>query len=474
MEVVYLVTIQKTELKEGILKGIEKAKKSSASILVSNVQKIESIKPLSFFSTGIKYYGERFFWKHSSEEFYIVGLGICKQIITDQAADRFFLVEKEWKRLMETAIVHKNEEIQGTGPTAFGCFSFDPLKEKTPLWTKFSDSIFYIPRYMLTIIKGQMYLTTNVICTYHDDQSVAKKIEREIQEILGGAGNEYENFDDNPLYKKIAIKPEEWKAAVTSIAQDLKNSSSLKKVVLARELRLVFNKKIAVEKVLQSLLKEQHDSFIFAFEANGDCFIGATPERLVKKEKDQVFSACLAGSIARGKTEEEDFELGNSLLRDKKNMIEHQYVVDMIKDAMDETCSEVIIPERPRLFKLKHIQHLYTPVIGKADQDTSFLTLVERLHPTPALGGLPKNEAMLKIREVEDLDRGLYAGPVGWFDHKGNGDFSVAIRSGLIQNNEVSIFAGCGVVQDSVADSEFEETNIKFKPMLSALGGLKE
>ena len=98
---------------------------------------------------------------------------------------------------------------------------------------------------------------------------------------------------------------------------------------------------------------------------------------------------------------------------------------------------------------------------------------MKRLHPTPALGGLPKKEAIDKIREVEALDRGLYGGPVGWFDHQGNGDFAVSIRSGLIQGNEASIFAGCGVVQDSIAELEFEETNIKFKPMLSALGGLK-
>ena len=157
----------------------------------------------------------------------------------------------------------------------------------------------------------------------------------------------------------------------------------------------------------------------------------------------------------------------------EKNLMEHQYVVDMIKEAMEETCSEVIIPEQPRLLKLKNIQHLYTPVKGKANQDTSLLSLVERLHPTPALGGLPKNAAIEKIREVEDLDRGLYGGPIGWFDYQGNGEFAVAIRSGLIQGDEASIFAGCGVVEDSIAEMEYEETNIKFTPMLSALGGLK-
>ena len=186
-----------------------------------------------------------------------------------------------------------------------------------------------------------------------------------------------------------------------------------------------------------------------------------------------MYSTCLAGSIARGKDEVEDELLGNMLLNDDKNLIEHQYVVDMIKEAMEDTCSEVVIPEHPRLLKLKHIQHLYTPVKGKVNPDSSLLSLVERLHPTPALGGLPRKTAVEKIREVEDLDRGFYGGPLGWFDHQGNGEFAVAIRSGLIQGNEASIFAGCGVVGDSIAEIEYEETKIKFKPMLSALGGLK-
>ncbi len=473
MEVVFLVTILKTELKEGILKGIKKSKKSAASILVSDVQKVEPINPLSFFKAGAeKFQGERFFWKHSSEEFYIVGLGICKQLITDQTSDRFFHVEKEWERSMENVMKLNSHDVQGTGPTAFGCFSFDPLKAKTSLWSKFDDSNFRIPQYMLTVKDGQTYITTNVVCTDRDDLTMVQEVEEEIGNILNREKTISKDlFEETSLYKRMDINPEKWKEIVNNVALGLRENLTLRKVVLARESRLVFDQDINIEGVLNSLLQEQHNSFIFAYESKGDCFIGATPERLVKKEQNQVYSVCLAGSIARGKTDDEDLQLGHSLLHDKKNLVEHQYVVDMIRDAMEDTCYEVNIPEHPQLFKLKHIQHLYTPVAGKIKRDFSLLSLVERLHPTPALGGLPKEEAVEKIREVEELDRGLFGGPIGWFDHFGNGDFSVAIRSGLIQGNEASIFAGCGVVEDSVAELELEETNIKFKPMLSALGG---
>jgi menaquinone-specific isochorismate synthase len=467
-----LVTIQQTELKEGILKAIEKAKKSSTSILVSEVHKIDTIAPLSFFALGTeKYMGERFFWKHPSEEKYMIGLGICKRIESDQAADRFFHVEKKWKRFIDQAIIIDNEHMNGTGPTAIGGFSFDPLKEKTILWSKFSSSLFYIPKFMLSLFNGQAYLTTNVICSPKDNTSLYINVEKERHELLAQAEQDVE-FDRAILMKRMEVKPEEWKKTVNRVVHDLEKEP-LKKVVLARELRLLFDRKVQVEQVLSNLMMEQNDSYIFAFESQGDCFIGASPERLLKMENDQVFSTCLAGSIARGNNDAEDEQLGNTLLSDEKNLMEHQYVVDMIKDAMEDTCSEVMIPEHPSLLKLKNIQHLYTPVKGKVNPDTSLLSLVEKLHPTPALGGLPKDSAVVKIREEEDLDRGLYAGPIGWFDYQGNGEFAVAIRSGLIQGEEVSIFAGCGIVEDSIVEMEYQETNMKFSPMLSALGGLK-
>ena len=467
-----MVTIQQTELKEGILKAIEKAKKSSTSILVSEVHKIDSITPLSFFARGTKNnIKERFFWKHPSEETYMIGLGICKRIESDQAADRFFHVEREWKRFIDEAIILDHEQIQGTGPTAFGGFSFDPLKEGTGLWSNFASSLFYIPRFMLSLFNGQAYLTTNIICSPQDDLSLLKRVEEEREQLLVQAEKQ-EAFHQALLIKQTEVKPAEWKQTVNKVVHDLAEGP-LKKVVLARELRLLFDSEIQVEQVLSALLLEQKDSYVFSFESQGDCFIGASPERLVNKENDQVYSACLAGSMARGNTTVEDELLGKTLLNDDKNIIEHQYVVDMIKGAMEESCSEVTIPTEPLLLKLKNIQHLYTPVKGRVNPDTTLLSLVDKLHPTPALGGLPKNLAIEKIREVEALDRGLYGGPIGWFDYQGNGEFAVAIRSGLIQGEEASIFAGCGVVEDSIAEMEYQETNIKFTPMLSALGGIK-
>jgi menaquinone-specific isochorismate synthase len=469
-----LVTIQETELKEGILEAIERAKSLSKPILVSEVQPITPIDPLAFFASGREeFLGERFFWKDPKDENFLIGLGICNQIETDQAAGRFFHAEKEWQRFMEDSIIDNPYQKNGVGPVMFGGFSFDPLKEKTKLWSKFSDTLFHIPSFMYSYINGEAFLTTNVCCTKHDQPSLAEKITADRKALIDSL-SEVLQTEESKLVKESEIKPDEWKDTVSAIVKELKEEGPLEKVVLAREERLHFEKDVQAEQVLLQLLKQQPESFIFALESNGDCFIGASPERLVKKDKDRLFTTCLAGSIARGKTEQEDEKLGKELLSDPKNVMEHQYVVRMIKEAMEEICEDVSLPKRTQLLKMRDIQHLYTPITGKANESTSLLSLVERLHPTPALGGLPKQQAVEKIREVELLDRGLYGAPLGWMDYRGNGEFAVSIRSGLIQGKEASIFAGCGVVQDSNAESEYIETKIKFRPMLTALGGNKK
>lgn len=465
-----MITIQVTELKERGLLAVNRAKELGRPILISEVHQMDMINPLSFFNSGREQYlGERFFWKDPSDEIILIGLGISKQIQSDQATDRFFHVEQEWQNFLMDSLIFNPYTENSIGPVMFGGFSFDPFKEKTSLWSKYADSLFHIPKYMLSIIKGKTFLTTNMVCTPNDDSSLFDKVMDERSQILASLDESYDSKPANLIETKEK-SPENWKETVKVVVEDLK-AGPIKKVVLARELRLLFDDFIEAEAVLCQLFKQQHDSFIFAFESNGDCFIGASPERLVKKQGEDVFSTCLAGSIPRGKTEEEDQFLGEQLLNDPKNLVEHGFVVEMIKEALEESCEEVILPDKPQLMKIRDIQHLYTPVIGKCHPDTSLLLLVERLHPTPALGGLPKKEAVEKIRQVEELDRGLYAGPLGWIDYNRNGEFSVAIRSGLIQGKEASLFAGCGIVADSDSESEYLETSLKFRPMLRALGG---
>lgn len=466
-----LITTQGIDLKNDMLLGMNQAKATGKSTLISVVNKIDDIDPLTFFAAGHKtLLGERFFWKEASVDNFYVGLGICEIITTNNSSNRFQEVEQDWRTFIDNGIVINPYEAIGVGPLLFGGFSFDQYKQKTKLWEKFSDSIFHVPKFLLSKVDGQTFLTINMVCSKDDNESLVNKVLNQIDQILSSV-KENNRFPQPRLKHEKEINPKQWKRTVSNAVDYLKTASTLKKVVLARELRLFFEDTVEVESVLPHLLSEQADSFVFAFESNGDCFVGATPERLIRKKGKDVYTACVAGSIARGETEMEDEHLGAMLLADEKNLIEHQYVVDMISEAMAETCKEIIIPDTPRLLKIRDIQHLHTPVVGKCFEDTSLFTLIHRLHPTPALGGLPKNEAVEKIREIEELDRGLYAGPIGWTDYRENGEFAVAIRSALLQGNEASLFAGCGIVVDSNVETEYNETNIKFRPMLTALGG---
>lgn len=466
-----LITIQEnTKWKERLREAIDRAKKMSIPVLFSEVKKMNRVDALSLFAASKEQYvGERFFWKNDAEQMTIVGLGICGKVETDQATDRFSYVEKEWQKLKQSIVMINRYDESGVGPLLFGGFSFDPKRKKTKLWSNYAHSTFRLPQFMYTEKNGQAYMTMNVICTEKDDETLIDKIEQKRSELFEQIDQPF-TFYQNPLVSEVETNPEKWKRTVEEIVVELKEDE-LKKVVLARETRLTYKHPIQTERVLYNLLHQQQQCFIFAFESGRDCFIGATPERLIKKEDRNMMTACIAGSIKRGNTTEEDNMLGDMLLNDEKNLVEHQYVVDMIKEAVVQLCDEVELPHRPTLLKMRDIQHLHTPVSGKVKETTSLLLLVERLHPTPALGGTPKDEAVKKIREVEELDRGLYGSPLGWIDYNGNGDFAVSIRSGLIQENEISLFAGCGVVENSNVESEYEETKVKFRPMLSALGG---
>src|SRR5690625_2189317 len=304
-------------------------------------------------------------------------------------------------------------------------------------------------------------------------------------------------------------------------------------------MRISLEDEIIVGDVLEKLIETQPNSYIFAIEKGSDCFVGATPERLVKVTGNELLSTCLAGTAPRGETKEADEKIGSDLLNDAKNCEEHEYVVQMIKESIDPACENIYIPDKPVIYPLANLQylytpvtadfkegntiidlvkkinsdllndaknreeheyvvqmnkesidsaceninipdkpviyplanlqHLYTPVTADLKEGNTINDLVKKLHPTPALGGLPSEAALQFIRDHERLDRGWYGAPVGWLDDRFNGEFAVAIRSGLIQADEASIFAGCGVMKDSVPEHEYEETNVKFLPMLNVL-----
>jgi len=467
-----VVSVQDKIIYESIKEGIARSQAISQPVLVSKVRKARHIDAFSFFRAGrSSFFGERVFWSDSSRNMYIVAIGHAYTINAAPGSHRFFHVKNQCRQFLYHHIVLSGNYplTYGTGPILLGGFSFDPYQQKAGLWKNFAEGKMVLPYVMLTVTRDESWLTTNMIVNRYDnpDEKIAWLEE---QERLLSRNHVTPVPHQNRKITEMEVIPDQWIDSVAKVTKDIR-AGLIDKVVLARELRLEASNFIQVEDVLTRLHHEQPASYIFAVESGDHFFIGASPEQLVKKQGNVCQSMCLAGTIARGRTSAEDAELGSALLQDQKNLHEHLLAVRMIKTVAEEVCDEVIIPQDPTLYKLRDVQHLYTPVIGRAKDNVSLLDIVEKLHPTPALGGYPRDKALKTIREAEKLDRGWYAGPIGWVNMDGDGEFVVAIRSGLVQGKSVSLFAGCGIVADSDPESEYLETQMKFKPMLSALRG---
>ncbi|WP_083256238.1 isochorismate synthase [Domibacillus iocasae] len=444
----------------------------NGSTLFSYVEKVEKGDPIRFYENGKEWYkGERFYFKDRDGDRVIAGLGSVRTI-QSASSGRFADVESQWDAFMDRSSIHNPYDIYGTGPVAFGGFSFDPMRSQGEEWSRFAPSFFYVPELMMTMYGGEMYVTVNMVCEDVDSSPLFDRIEERKHAILSDMKHPSEK--EAVLMELRAGNTAAWKKSVQAAVDKIKADAELKKVVLARKVTAVFDGTVSSDRVLRRLDEGQPDSFVFSMEAMDSCFLGASPERLVKKRSQTVLTTCLAGSTARGATEQEDAELAEELLHDDKNRIEHDYVVQMIRQEMQSMCRSVTVPDAPVVMKVRDIQHLYTPVVGEANEEDSILRFVETLHPTPALGGLPGEKALGVIRDLEEMDRGFYAAPVGWMDYRKNGEFAVAIRSGLIVQNEAFLYAGCGVVPDSNPETELDETNMKLRPMLRAIGGGNE
>ncbi|HWO75679.1 MAG TPA: isochorismate synthase [Bacillus sp. (in: firmicutes)] len=455
------------------LEAIQMAKQKNEPFFVSEILKLDYINPFHFYRAGqALYQSERFFWKNADDTLQLVGVGSAFSIYSHADHGRFAHVEEEWTKFKGRVVSDNKGKIEGTGPVLLGGFSFDPKKRDAGIWSAFPNAQFFVPKFLLTIHNQKhVYLSVTFPCKPNDEESIVNGINQELDFILSHARKSFKRTKP-VLVSKEEIAPEQWKETVASAIQTLKNKV-LEKVVLARKLVLTFEQPLDVTSVLQTLDQEQKDSFVFSFDWEDASFVGATPERLVRKRGDVAQSTCLAGSIGVGQTEEETAKLAEWLLQDKKNSVEHNYVVQQITKTFENLCLEVDVDEKPKVLKMRDIQHLYTGVRGKVLHHVSLLDFVESLHPTPALGGTPRNKALQLIRDLEVMDRGFYAAPIGWCDFEDNGEFVVGLRSALVQGDKATLFAGCGVVESSVPEKEYEETAIKFKPMLSALGGME-
>jgi menaquinone-specific isochorismate synthase len=377
----------------------------------------------------------------------LVGWGTAAKITLPAGQDRFLSGEKWLREVFDAADVTDDVAEPGTGPVAFGSFTFDPASD---------GSVLVVPSTVIGRKEGSSWLTT---ISRADDGGDAADGEAEPPPVPTGV-----RWSDGSLTAP------EWERAVAKVVAAI-SEGTLRKVVLALELNATAAAEIDGRVLLSRLAGRYPECYTFAC----DGLLGATPELLIRRTGASLHSVVLAGTMPRGGSPEADRALGAALLASSKDRDEHSYAVEDVRAALQPLCADLRIDEQPSLLRLPNLQHLATQVYGELtggdDVSHSALALAAALHPTAAICGTPADKAMDLIRELEGMDRGRYSGPVGWVDARGNGEWGIALRCGLVSGRNARLFAGCGIVAESNPPAEVAEAQTKFWPMRYALEG---
>ncbi|MFC6941527.1 isochorismate synthase MenF [Salinirubellus sp. GCM10025818] len=401
----------------------------------------------------------------------VVGSGAAT-VLTAVGGERFAEVRAGADALFSTGDVHAG--AIAARPRLFGGLAFHDDHAGAPPWEGFPGAMFLLPEVQVTYAAGDppgaetAWLTVNAVGPDASPSAVEERLERERAALsdLDAPGT----VADPPgvASRERTTSRSDWYDSVTA-ATDRIRKGELRKVVLAQALRTTLDSTLSVPDVLARLAGRYPDCYRFLVQpTGGGSFFGATPERLVSLRGRTVETGALAGTTGRGDTPEEDEWLARELFDDPKNTHEHELVADAIRDQLEPFASSVATGNR-RVRRLATVQHLETPITAELREDEHVLSLVEALHPTPAVGGLPPDRALRTIRETERFDRGWYAAPVGWFDAAGYGSFAVALRSAVARDDVATLFAGVGIVADSDPDREWDEVDLKYRPILDEL-----
>lgn len=409
-----------------------------------------------------------------------VGVGEATTIALE-GADRFEVAEAARRRLATAALMGGPAgDRPGAGPRLIGGAAFAVGAGRDPLWRGFGPGRLGIPRLALAATGDETILTASIVLGSRVGPAAEIDAVRALAAALF-ARPEREAADGvatRSTLRIVARRPDRptWEAAVARAAGAV-GRGRLDKVVLARRVDLVAEAPIDVGAVLRRLVATAPGSTVFAVASggpDGSVFVGASPERLVEVRGRSVRTVALAGTVRRGADADEDAVLAAELLASEKDREEHAVVVDMLRATLAPLVEDLVVDPRPRIVRLPTVQHLATEFAGRLRADDGLLGLVGRLHPTPAVGGWPRKAALAYIEEEEGLDRGWYAGPIGWVDLAGDGEFVVAIRSGVVSGARASLFAGCGIVADSEPAREWDEAEWKLRALASGLGRIVE
>jgi menaquinone-specific isochorismate synthase len=404
-----------------------------------------------------------------------------------QGSGRFAEVQRWVMEVIQHTVAVGDVGAPFGGPHFFAGFAFHHEAEKDD---PFPSAYVFVPRWQVALAGTTTTAVANLWVTPDAELgALALRVWRAHQkfkqfEYRGGAenGTGFSNagaeasdsipardVHDAPPPLFTTREAGDYRAAVAGALHRIA-AGEFNKIVLARAKDLTADQPLHPLRMLNALRQRFPDCYSFSFaHGRGPSFIGASPERLVRVSQGTLETEALAGSIRRGVSASEDAALAAALLRSEKDRREHREVLDDIVARLTPLGIEPKFSAQPQVRRLANVQHLDTPVHAKLPDTVHVLDVLAAMHPTPAVGGSPRDAAVGRIRELEGFPRGLYAGALGWLNARGGGEFFVGIRSALVQGSSARVFAGAGIVAGSTPEKEFAETELKFKAMLDAL-----
>jgi menaquinone-specific isochorismate synthase len=339
----------------------------------------------------------------------------------------------------------------------YGGLRFDPLREPDAEWKPFGAYRFVLPRFELQARDRQATLVCNLVLPRdaRRHSEILNQIER-----LSFSQDTLDDTLPEQISRMDCPDEREWRGDVER-ALSAFSEGRLGKLVLARRTELGFAREIDATLLAERLREATPGCFHYYVEPEeGVAFVGASPERLFRREGRVIESEAVAGTRPRGASEADDAELRDDLLRSEKDKIEHDHVRVGIREALGPLCDELEVEGSVSEMKLASRRHLVSRVRGVLREGVTDAEVLRALNPTPAVGGHPKKGALEEIRSIESFDRGWYAGPVGWIGADG-AEFAVGIRSGLVRGRRLTLFSGAGIVEGSVPEAEWAEIEQK-------------
>jgi isochorismate synthase len=402
------------------------------------------------------------------ERFALAALG-CAAALEERGPQRFARVARRWRDLAARAAADEPNGPRGSGPVAVGGFAFAPDGGRAPHWAGFAPASLHVPEVAIARRGDDVRLTLTVLARADDvPEDLAARIETRLAELREAP---LPLLDPDPAGRArvvSAMPPEHYEAAVARAVERIR-AGALDKVVLAREVQVHAAAPHDAPAILGVLREAFPECHVLCAGRGDAAFIAASPELLVRREGLRAGTLALAGSTRRSADPAVDDHLGEQLLRSAKDREEQAIVTRRIVRALRPYSVWVTAADEPVVARMANIQHLATPIRAQLARPVSAVELAGLLHPTPAVGGEPLAAAAPLIPALEGLDRGWYAGPVGWTDLAEDGEFCVALRCALLTSAVARCYAGVGVVRDSDPAAELAETEVKLQALLPVL-----